>query len=134
MKPRALALVAPFVTLGCRDLPYQPQELLLPPGEAAFACLADAIRVRFPRLVVCDPAERRLQSAWTDVDSGAAVGRRRVTVFPVDAARIGIVVEVSWARLGLSGTPYWTTRAGDPAVERELADAVRTRLDELGGQ
>lgn len=122
------------VVSGCAALPYQPEELDLPPDESAFAMLADAVRVHFPRLVVCDRVERRLQSAWVEVDDGAVPGRRRVTVFSMGPSRVGIVVELSWLRMSITGMPSWTAPIGDARSERDLAEAIRARLAAGAGQ
>jgi hypothetical protein len=113
---------------GCYTPAYQPETVAIPPGAAAFAQLAGVVRARFGRLLVCDVPGRRLQSDWIDADEGRVPGKRRVSVFPVGAAQIGIVVELSWLHQRADATPYWTPVVGDVACERELAAAVRAAL------
>lgn len=125
--PQALFLCLSFA-LGCAELPYQPEEVVLAAHEPTFAVVVEAVRSEFPDLIECDVPARRLQSAWLDVDDGAVPGRRRVTVFPTGPDRVGIVVERQWLRMTLTGQPYWTDPAADSLAERRLADAVRDRL------
>lgn len=120
-------LVVGLALPSCAELAYRPEEVVVPDADA-FATVVSVVRVQFPRLVECDPQARRLQSAWTDFDGGAVPGRRRVTVFPLAAERVGIVVERSWLRTTLAGEPYWTSPAGDATSERELGAAIRTSL------
>jgi hypothetical protein len=105
--------------------PYQPEVVPLPGDSASFAALVRVVRARFPRLVVCDAEQRRLQSDWVDATDGVVPGRRRVTVFSMTDAHVGIVVEVAWLRQRVDATPYWSTPAGDQDAERELAAAIR---------
>ncbi|MEZ5967334.1 MAG: hypothetical protein R3F56_26085 [Planctomycetota bacterium] len=114
---------------ACAELRYQPEEVVLPPDPAAFAALADAIRVEFPRFQEFDPRAQRLQSEWSEYDGGAVPGRRRVTVFPVAPGRVGIAVERIWLRTTLAGDPYWSRPESDRGSERQLGDAVRGRLE-----
>ena len=113
---------------ACAELPYRPETLVLPRGASDFAVVVEAVRIRYPRFVLSDPAARRLQSAWIDVDDGAVPGRRRVTVFPVGEDRVGLVVELTWLRMSIAGTPYWSAPEADARAECELGELVRASL------
>ena len=123
-----LVVLAALAMLGCRVPPYQPEVVALGAGSAPFATLANVVRARFPRLVVCDLEQRRLQSDWVEANDGAVPGRRRVSVFATGPQSVGIVVELAWLRQRIDATPYWSAPVGDRDAERELAAAVQSAL------
>lgn len=119
---------------GCSVPRLEPALVTVGAAPGVFAQVCAVVRARYPRLLVVDAAGRRVQSAWTDVQHGDSVGRRRATLYWHDDARLALVVEVSWLHMALDGTPFWTRAAIDRDGERELIDALQVALAPLASE
>jgi len=125
----ACALVLASVLAGCA-VAYEPAHVAhsQPLSRVDFERVAGALRDGFGRLLVEDQASFRLQTEWVLFQRGGSPGRRRATVFRDQDARLRVVVEVRYTRLGYDGLPEMTPSAGDQRAEERLAGILERAL------
>lgn len=115
---------------ACASVHYAPcpVDLGAPLPSDAFSVCKRVLGRRFGGLAIADEAAFLLQSAWAPVDD--RVGERRASVF-CEGGELMVVVESRWLAEPVVGLPEWSAVRGDPAAERELAEALRTELGQV---
>ena len=55
-------------------------------------------------------------------------GQKRATVFLEDPVTLAVLVETRYLTMPTFGTPQWSTVRGDPALEKQLLEALRQAM------
>ena len=121
----ALLTLAACVTQGYQPLRVEPAGGL--PQDAFARCQA-LLGARYRRLVEADAERFLLQTDWVAGPDRDVASQVRATVFR-DGDAIACIVEARYLSLGwLDKLPSWSAARSDPALERELGDAIAAAL------
>ncbi len=115
---------------GCTYSAYQPALLTIPGGfpDDVFDRALTVLQQNWQPLSVVEREEFRIQSGWLAHEHQGTPGQKRATVFLEDPVTLAVLVEARYLTMPTFGTPQWSTVRGDPALEKQLLEALRQSM------